>query len=218
MKAAFIDIPAERTTAATDALLALLSLGCGLYLLRLDEYDPGKAWLWTGAFGLLALSAGLGAIAHGFNMSIRINTYLWQPLNLILGLTVALFVVGVTYDLRGPAMAQRILPFMMVLGLGFYAVTRLIPGTFLVFIVYQTTAMFFALGAYGWLAISEQLAGAWLMTAGVLVTIIGAGIQTSKRISFTLIWEFDYNGVYHLIQMVGVGFITAGLRVDLLVS
>jgi hypothetical protein len=88
----------------------------------------------------------------------------------------------------------------------------MIPDTFLISIVYQITAMLFALVAYGWLAINHQLSGAGLMAAGILVTILAAGVQAGQSVSFTFIWKFDHNGAYHLIQMVGVILLTAGLR------
>lgn len=212
----FIDIPTERTTALTDAVLALLATVCILYLRQIGQSDPFKTNTWAWAFGLLAFSAVLGAVAHGFKMSTKTNTLFWQPLNLALGLTVALFVVGVTYDLWGLGVARHVLPAMIGVGVIFFVITCLIPDTFLVFIVYQVAAMLFALGAYGWLAITRQLDGAWLMTAGVLVTMIAAAIQAGKIISFTFIWEFDHNGVYHLMQMTGLVLITIGLQTALL--
>jgi hypothetical protein len=181
-------------------------------LFWLGQPDPWKAGLWTWIFGLLALSAALGAIVHGFKMSAKINALLWQPLNLTLGLTVGFFVVAVTYDLWGPPVVRWTLPLMIGVGLAFFAVTRIFPGTFLVFVVYQIAAMFFALVAYGWLAISQQLTGAGLMAAGILVTMLAAGVQVVKSVSFTFIWKFDHNGAYHLIQMLGLILLTAGLR------
>jgi hypothetical protein len=51
-----------------------------------------------------------------------------------------------------------------------------------------------------------------MMVAGILTTIAAAGVQAGKLISFTFIWSFDHNGVYHLIQMMGIGFLLAGLK------
>jgi hypothetical protein len=215
---ALIDTPTERTTAATDALLALLALGCGLYLFWLGQPDPWKAGLWAWMFGLLALSAALGAVAHGFKMSAKTNAMLWQPLNLALGLAVGFFVVAVIYDLGGLPVVHWTLPLMIGVGLAFFAVTRMFPDTFLVFVVYQIGAMSFALVVYGWLAINQQLAGAGLMAAGILVTMLAAGVQAGKSVSFTFIWKFDHNGAYHLIQMVGVILLTAGLRAAFLAA
>jgi predicted ferric reductase len=79
--------------------------------------------------------------------------------------------------------------------------------------------MLFALGAYGWLAINNQLPGAGWMAAGVLVTLIAAGVQAlwkGQARPLTFIWQFDQNGLYHLIQMVGVVLLLVGLRIGLL--
>ena len=77
--------------------------------------------------------------------------------------------------------------------------------------------MLFALGGYSWLAAGGHLEGAWLMVAGILVTMMAAGVQAANVGSFTFIWQFDHNGAYHLLQMMGVGLIVAGLRAVLLV-
>ncbi len=210
-----IDSPTERTTAATDAILAAQALGCAVYVWSIGDQDLWKASLWASAFCLLALAAVLGAVAHGFKMSPGLNRLIWQPLNLALGLVIALFVVGVTYDRWGIDVAQRLLPVMIGLGIIFFIATQFVPGSFLVFVIYQTVAMLFALLIYGWLAINGQLAGAAFMAGGVLVTMIAAGIQARQSVSLNLVWQFDHNGVYHLVQMVGLLLLLAGLQASL---
>ena len=212
----FIDIPTEQTTAITDAILAVLAVGCMWYLWRIGRHNRWKTGVWMAAFGLLALGAALGAIAHGFKMSPRVNNLFWQPLYLSLGLTVAMFVVGVIYDVWGRRASRRSLWPMLIVGLAFYGVTRLFPGTFRVFIVYEALAMLFALAVYLWLVWKKRLTGAGLIALGILVMIIAAAVQATKTLSVTLIWPFDYNGLYHLIQMAGVLLLFAGLRSALL--
>ncbi len=208
----FIDIPTEQTTAVTDAILALVAITGAVYLYRSRGRDRWKANLWVWVFGLLALAAALGAIVHGFKMSPALHSLLWHPIKLSLGLLVALFVVAVVYDIWGRAMARRVLPAMVLVGAIFLGVTLIWPGSFLVFIVYETVAMLFALGGYTWLARRGRLEGAWLMAGGIFTTIVAAGVQAGKLISFTFIWPFDHNGVYHLIQTAGIVLILAGLR------
>jgi hypothetical protein len=56
------------------------------------------------------------------------------------------------------------------------------------------------------------------MAAGVLVTIIAAVVQAGwngQANPLTLVWQFDQNGLYHLIQMAGVGLLLVGLRTAL---
>ncbi len=211
-----IDIPTEQTTAVTDAILALLTLGALVYLLQLGQFQPWKAGLWGWVMGLLALAAALGAIAHGFKMSPEVNRFFWYPLNLALGLVIGLFVAGVTFDLWGLAAARRLLPVMLGVGGLFFVITLLVPGSFLVFIIYEAAGMLFALGAYSWLAWQGRLPGAGWMAAGVLVTVVAAAVQASESLSLTLIWPFDHNGLYHLIQMGGLLLLVIGLRAGLM--
>jgi len=140
---------------------------------------------------------------------------LWHPLNLALGLLVALILVGTVFDVWGESRARGALPIMASLGVGFFIYTVVLPGSFLVFVIYEAVVLVFAVGAYSWLAAKGSLAGAWLMVAGILLSIVAAVVQATKLFSFTLIWTFDHNGVYHLIQMVAVVFLVLGLKKSL---
>lgn len=211
-----VDSPIERTTAATDAILAVLALAAAIYLPFIGQQHPWKANIWTSAFAVLAMAAALGAIAHGLHLSNIILTWMWRLLYLALGQVVALFMAGTVYDLLGAATARPLLPAMLLVGVIFFAFTLIRADTFFVFIIYQAVVMAFALGGYIWLALAGLLDGAWLMVVGILVTMIAAGVQAGRAVAFTFIWQFDHNGVYHLIQMVGIVLLAMGLRMALL--
>ncbi|HET7767807.1 MAG TPA: hypothetical protein VFN74_03465, partial [Chloroflexota bacterium] len=78
---------------------------------------------------------------------------------------------------------------------------------------YELVAMTFALLAYGQLAL-RRAPGAGLLSLGILMSIVAAGIQASPAV-VVLGWTFDHNGLYHLIQMVGVVLVVMGIRVSL---
>jgi hypothetical protein len=61
------------------------------------------------------------------------------------------------------------------------------------------------------MALGRRLPGAEWMAAGVLLMIVAAVVQATKSLYFQLIWPFDHNGVFHLIQMAGLGALTRGL-------
>ena len=208
-------LPTELTTAATDVALGLLAIACAAYLWRFAEYDSWKVNLWCGVFGVLAVAALLGAVAHGFVWSTKMWHLFWIPLFLLLGLAVALFVVGAVYDWLGPSAARIALPVMVVLALVFFSVTQMVSGAFAVFIVFEAAAMLFALAVYGYLATTQNSSGMGLMAAGVALNIAAAAAQASQTVSFTLIWRFDHNGVFHLVQMLGLIVLTAGLKSSL---
>ena len=113
-------VPTELTTAATDALLAILCVMALVVIRRRQSVDPWKVGLWSWLLGLLALASVLGAIAHGLELTDRFQDLLWQPLYLCLGLVVALFTVAAIRDRFGEPAARRSLPWMIVFGFGFF--------------------------------------------------------------------------------------------------
>ncbi len=201
----------EQTTALTDAILAVVAVGCAADLWRRRARHPVKARLWTAAFGALAAAAMLGTVAHGLDLSAQAYFLLWQPLNVALAATVAFFIAGTTYDLWGQQAARRALAGAAVVGVAFVGFTLLVPGTFLVFVLYQTVGMLFALGVYSWLA-RHGRQGAALLAGGILVTIVAAGLQATRAVTIAHPIPLDHNGVFHLVQLPGVLLIYAGVR------
>ncbi len=204
--------PAEQTTAITDIILALVACG-GVLILQWTTVKTGVPWrihIWSVAIGLIGLAATLGAVAHGLLLEPNHHNRIWQVLNLALSLAVSLFVVGVINDLWGAGLARKALPLLLLAGLGFYLTTLFYPGIFLLFIVYEGLALTLAFCAYLFLAARGE-PGAGFMAGGIMLSMLAAGLQTRKSISFTLIWEFDHNGVYHIVQTLGLLLLIAGL-------
>ena len=213
----FVDIPTEQTTAVTDALLALLALGGLVLLLRLRSRDPQKVTIWAAAFLCLLLASALGAVMHGVETTDRVHRLLWLLIYLCLGLLVACFVVGAAHDLRGERVARRVAPVMIVIAILFFAITQLIDGAFVMFVIYEAVALSFALLGYLWLSLIRQRPGAGLMTAGILVTLTAAAIQATRLVpQISVVWTFDHNGLFHIVQMLGVVLIVLGLRAAML--
>jgi len=213
----FVKDPLEQTTAATDIVLALVAFGGIVFLLGL-LLNSGELWkisIWSAAIGSIGLAAALGAVAHGLILSRTLHHCSWLVLNMALSLAISLFVVGVVYDLWGFEVSLKTLPILLIAGLGFYLTTLFYPGIFFLFIVYEGVALVFALAAYIYLTIQQDLPGAYLMAAGILASIIAAGIQANKSVVVTFIWRFDHNGIYHLVQVVGLLLLFAGLRKSL---
>jgi len=207
-----IDSPTERTTAATDALLALLCLGCVLYLRRFRAQDAWKVRIWSAAFALLGAAALLGALAHGLVLAAAVQPWLWGPLYLCLGLAVALFGTGAVHDAAGQPASRRALQVLAAIALAFVALTRVAGGGFLLFVLYEAVVMLLALGAYAWLAATGRLPGAAWMAGGILLTLIAAALQATRVVPrLDLIWTFDHNGLFHLVQMPALVLLAFGL-------
>ena len=204
--------PAEQTTAATDIILAFVAFG-GIFLLHFYLENKSELWrinIWSAAIGLIGLAAALGAAAHGLDLLPTIQNRIWLVLNMALALAVSLFVVGVVYDLWGYEASIRTLPLMLIAGLGFYLATLFYPGIFFLFVIYEALPLSFAFCAYLFLAFTGE-PGAGFMASGVMISIIAAGLQARKSMVFMLVWKFDHNGIYHLVQTIGLLFLIAGL-------
>jgi hypothetical protein len=210
-----IDSPTERMTAATDAILSLAAAAAVFYLQGLPPATAARNLPWSGAFALIAAAAALGAGYHGLVLAEKRRRALWMALTLALGLAISLFLAGVVHDAFGPDAGRRARVWLPVLGCGVFLASRLFPGLFLVFIVYESLALVLALGAYAWLWSADALAGAAWMAAGVLVSLLAAVIQARKRLWFALTWEFDHNAVYHLVQVLGIALFCIGLNPSL---
>jgi uncharacterized protein DUF6962 len=206
-----VGVVTERTTAATDAVLALAAAVAILVLRRSTPPSFGRA-VWQAAFAALALASVLGAVAHGLELPAATRELLWQPLYLALGVTMALFVVGAVRDWRGEAAGRRVLAPMLALAVVFYGITRLTGGSFLAFVVYEAAALLFSLGVYLRLATGPARAGAAPMAAALAVSLAAGVVQASGVGPVRLVWDFDHNGVFHLVQLVGVALLLTGLR------
>jgi hypothetical protein len=201
--------PFERVTALTDVLMGAFASCGAIYLAQFSGLKPG-VWAW--AYGLLAFLSILGAVAHGFEMDQKINNRFWLFINLALGLALGLFVVAALIDLSGEMIARKSLPVMLAVGFGFFLFTIWKPGTFMTFIAYEMVAMLFALGAYAYLFFTSPLLGTGWMLAGVSVTILAAIVQATGKAGRGIFWYLDNNGMFHLIQMVGLLLLLTGVR------
>ncbi len=201
----------ELTTAATDAVIALISVASIAVLHRHRTGHSPRAGIWSWTFGLLAFASLLGALAHGLDLSATTQSWLWRPLYLSLGLVVAMFVVGAVFDFKGERAARISLVPMLGAALVFFIVTQVAAGSFQIFVAYETVAMLAALAIYIVLASRRQLEGANIIAAGILLNIVAAAIQASGAISVTIVVPFDHNGVFHLVQMVALVTLTLGL-------
>lgn len=209
----FIEIPTEQTTAITDLILAAVALH-GIFRIyksgfKIDRY---KSLIWIWAFTFLATAAFLGSIAHGIKMPEAINKIIWHPLNLLLGMTVAFFLIGVIYDLTGSKLKKGIMVSIIFSGILFFSITVIYQKLFFVFILYESVVMIIALASYVKMMTKKTYPGPSYMAIGILISIIAAVVQSIPELKLSLFWEFDHNGLFHLIQIPGLLFLFYGIE------
>ena len=202
----------ELTTAATDALLGRVSLTIIWWLADSRPSWTRAIWIWL--FALMSLASMLGAAAHGLMLSDRVRGLIWQPLYLSLGVTIALFVVAGVSDWRGESAARALLPWAIAVGVGFYALTTILSGAFVIFVAYEAVAMCLVLAMYVGMWLTRSTPGSPLIVLGVAISIVAAAVQASS-LSARLVVTFDHNGLFHLLQLAGTIALAAGVRLAL---
>ena len=205
----------EQTTAVTDLILGVVSLVLLVLLHRRQANDALKRRIWSCMFGFLAMASILGSVAHGFVLPDSFLKAVWHVLYLLLGFTVAFFAIGAIHELLGKDLSRKTAPFLLAIAFLFYLVTVFVPGSFLVFIAYEAVALAGALSIYLYLGFRNRSKACFLMVAGIAVSILAAVIQATGSMRISMIWEFDHNGIFHLVQIVGIIIIYYSLRKSL---
>lgn len=209
------DLATERTTAVTNLLISLVGLVALVYFHTFRALEPWKVKIWTAAAVCLMAANTAAAAVHGLKLAEPMHKAIWALTELSLGLLIACFVVGTVRDLWSERASRVITPVMIVVALLFFAITRF-NHNFVIDVLYEGSFVGFAfLGyGYGYLASTRRLPGTGLVCAGLFVTLLAAVVQTTG-VEVTLIWTFDHNGVFHLMQLLGVILLAVGIGASL---
>ncbi len=206
--------PTELTTAATDLILGI---ECAVILILLWQTPSPERWriyLWSGFFGSLTASSLLGAVAHGWEVSPGLRQILFLLIFGGIGLSVGLLSIGAWGEVFGGAWVGKALWFLVALGILLVGMGRFYRWILLVGGTLGVSAFFFSLGVYGFLAWSRSTSAVLLIVAALLLSLAGGAVQTS-RWTLHLIFPLDHNGLFHLVEMVALGLLGAGVRIGL---
>ena len=202
----------EPMTMASDYLLAALAVLLALRLLRLGRLlSHASIRLW--GFALLATAAGAiaGGTSHGFSLYLGDlgQAATWKLTVYSIGVASLLMISGsiiatVPRWLRQWLIAAALIQFAV------YAVWMLTHDGF-VYVIYNYVPSMIALVLlHGYSRYSQRdVASPWII-AGVAVSFAAAGIQQS---GWPLHEHFNYNDLYHLVQMAGLFLFYTGARV-----
>jgi len=198
----FHDSPTERTTSATDLILSVQTAIMALVLMGKPEMQNFRGWLWLGVFASMFVTAILGTIAHGFAMSKRTNTILWQILTVSFSLCYILIISSLIFDLFGKSTS-----ILSLYATGFLSLVLVIVclkfASFIPKIIYIGVVlgifMFFAV-LYLWLAKKQD--GSFLLLMALLTASIATIVEARKKFYIRLIWEFDHHSAYHFLQFI----------------
>ncbi len=198
-----LDPETERTTAVTDVLLALVA-GAGAGAVLAGGGPPLRTAAWAGTFACLALGGLAGAVVHGVHPGGRLRTGLWGTVFLSLGLTLYLVLAAALLDRLGPrAGGPAALVALPILGLA-YGLALGRGVRFGAFVAVESVVLVAALALYLAPLPSGRPPGAGWIGAGLLLSLLAGGVQALYRGRVRLIWPFDRNGLFHLVQIAAV--------------
>ncbi|MFI5311721.1 MAG: DUF6962 family protein [Gemmatimonadales bacterium] len=195
------------TTAVTDAILALGLLAGIEWLRRTTRASPLRT-LWLATLAFTALGAVGGTAFHWGGPGDDAGL-LWRTVSMVLGAAVSLLALCALASWRGYEAARGLFPFALAIVAGL----RLTPVSVLdeVQLIVDMAAGVFVLVVFGALALRRQQ-GMALVFAGCLVSMAAGLLQAQPALSVQVVWRFDHNGLFHLVQMAGFAVMLPGVR------
>jgi hypothetical protein len=191
----------EPTTTITDYLLAIEIIVLGVMLLRHNSSLTGK--LWATSFFTLAVAATAGGTYHGFAqaLSAEVAQKLWKITLFSIG-GATLFMLFAAFLFYIPSPWKNALLILTVVQFILYLIVVSRSDDFR-YVIYNYVP---AMSAIFLMAVFHK--NLWLVGA-VVISFIAAAVQRS---GIVLHKHFNFNDLYHLIQMVGMYFFYRGGR------
>jgi Family of unknown function (DUF6962) len=190
---------AEPTTVLTDYFLAAETILLAILLLRDTPSLPVR--LWAFSFFFLAVAAIAGGTYHGFihtfhsSMSQRI----WKITLYAIGIATFLMLVSISLAYFH-GLTQKTIVVAAASQFVLYSILMARSDDFRFVIYNYGAAMIFIL------VVSTFVSNQWFI-GGVVISFAGAAVQRS---GIQLYKNFNFNDIYHLIQMVGMYFFYRG--------
>ncbi len=188
----------EATTAVTNLINACITVLPMVWMMRKGKSMRNR--VWGAMFLLFFCICILGMIVHGVAFDAALLEKIWAVLYVVMAYMVAAFVTAILYEIYGASCVKKAVIVNAVLA-GAFSILRLIVNArygagFAVFLIYCACNLPVVLVLLV-LNVKKKLYLGWYL-AGVIVLAIGSYLQTVKAIRFHLVWDFDYNAVYHL--------------------
>ena len=189
---------AEPVTVLTDYILAAVYIFLGLRLLRLGRAEKQTSVeMSAAAFGGTSAAALFGGTNHGLGSTLGLwSAVTWKLTVYATGLA-SFFLIAAASFLALKGWPRRHVLILAAMKLAVYALWVSYHDEFRYVIYDYAPAMAGLLGLSLWSARLGSGRSAGWISAGILVSFLGAGIQSS---GFSLHRYFNHNDLYHVIQ------------------
>jgi hypothetical protein len=188
----------EPMTMVTDYVLCIAAAWFGVRLWRAGVRPWGVAFLFTASASLT------GGSFHGFAP----HHWVWKATVYAIGLASFFLLSGaIVASVNGQA--QRILMTLAVAKFMAFATWMITHDNFLNVIVDYGASLLLigALQLYAWMR--QRAASAPWVLASIVVSVLAAAVQQSR---LTLHQHFNYNDLYHVIQLIALWLLYRGGR------
>lgn len=197
----------EPTTTFTDYILAVETLILGVLLLRTGAANSAMSVrLWGFAFITTAIGAAAGGTYHGFVEALaRTAPAVWKISVYAIGITALLMLSSSALSvLSGPA--QKIIIGAALIQFGVYAWWMAGHDDFK-YVIYDYAPAMILILILQILSFTRGGAGSGWIISGLVLSFAGAAVQQS---GFSLHRNFNFNDIFHVIQMVAMYFLYRG--------
>ena len=188
------------TTAVTDLINAALALFLMCRLIRKGT-GTARGRLWVVTFILFIMVSCTGFVIHGLTAASghEINQ-LWRKVLMVeMAFMLAFYTLSILCDIYGAAVLRRAMPVILTLAAVFSVAAVLLMGRttygFTIFVVYCLATLLFLIVLL--IRNLRRKKGLPLYLAATLLLFAANYVQTIKAIQFRLIWDFNYDSVYH---------------------
>lgn len=196
-----MQLTALAVTAITNFILASETFFVSGLLFPRPKSKGSAAWFWQIAILLLAISALIGGIDHGFFESVGqtpARTIIQRVNWLFIGLlTLFVFLTTARQFFQPPV--RKVLYIIAGVQLVIYTVLILVLDNFLVVIVNYAPVMLLLL-VMSIMGLRDGT-GSWAMIAGIIISFVASGVQAAGIDVFSPV---DHNSLYHFGMMVAV--------------
>lgn len=211
-----ISIQTEQTTSITDVFLAVICfIFFALFFVRFNKTKNSLLFVWSLIFLLLFTASFFGAVLHGFVLGESIKYLLWIPIKLSIAISISLFASASYCDMRNFSPKGSLVVLFILTAVCFYTIDLFTDSKHFVLILFQLWALVFSGAVYFYLSLSRNSIKTIFMISGIFITMIASLIQYSDSIWINCLWEFDHNGIYHLVQIPGLFLFFFGVKFPL---
>lgn len=199
-------------TAFTDYALAAAGVFFALRLEFARRTRPmPAARLWSAAFLATAVAGVSGGTYHGLEVTIDAppGLVLWKVTVYAVGLTGFFALCATAAVIRRPTIRYALITGASLEFLA-YALWMAAHNNFRYAVYDYAAALLIVLLFQAWAGVVRREAGAGWISAGVLLSFAGAGIQRAGWPGYA---RFNHNDLYHLVQIAALYLFYRGARI-----